>query len=94
MSPETAWRSEEERGSRGQAVAWLDITILLTSSEVRGIKWVKTRWGRVEGRMVAEAKEELSLKDVLHLVGKAGNKVISSEGARRRRGEEGREHGK
>ena len=35
--------------------------------------------------------------DVLHLLGKVGDKVISSEGGRRRRGgrgEEGREHGK
>ena len=35
--------------------------------------------------------------DVLHLLGKVGNKVISSEGGRRQRGgrgEERREHGK
>jgi hypothetical protein len=37
MSPETAWRSEEGIGSRGQVVVWIDVTILLTSFE-RGLK--------------------------------------------------------
>ena len=36
---ETAWRSEKGIGSRGQVVTWLHLTILLTSLEVRGIKW-------------------------------------------------------
>ena len=38
----TGWRIEEGIGSRGQLVACLDVTILWTSSEERGIKWVKT----------------------------------------------------
>ena len=59
MSLKTAWRSEEGMGSRGQVVVWLDVTILLTSSEVRGIKWVITEVGIGGGRMVAEVKEEL-----------------------------------
>ena len=42
LSLETDWTSEEGIGSRGQVVAWLDVTILLTSSEERGLKWVKT----------------------------------------------------
>jgi len=33
MSPEMSWRSENGIGSRGQVVAWLDVTSLLTSSE-------------------------------------------------------------
>ena len=37
MSLETAWRREEGIVSRGQVVAWLDVIILLTASEVRGI---------------------------------------------------------
>jgi hypothetical protein len=37
MSLETAWRREEGIVSRGQVVAWLDVIILLTSSEVRVI---------------------------------------------------------
>ena len=37
MSPETTWRSEEGIESMGQVVAWLDVTILLTSSEELGI---------------------------------------------------------
>ena len=40
MSLETAWGSEEGTVSRGQVVAWLDVIILLTTSEVRGINWV------------------------------------------------------
>ena len=45
------------RGS-GPAVAWSDKTTLLTSSEVRGIRWVKHVgiWG---GGMVAGVKEEM-----------------------------------
>ena len=42
MSLEAAWRREEGFGSRLQVVAWLNVTILLTPSEERGIKWVKT----------------------------------------------------
>ena len=37
ISLETAWRREEGIVSRGQVVAWLDVIILLTSSEVRVI---------------------------------------------------------
>ena len=44
---------------RGQVVAWLDVIILLTSSEVRGLNWVKTEEGIGGGRMEAEIKEEL-----------------------------------
>ena len=49
MSLETAWRREEGIVPRGQLVAWLDIIILLTSSEMRGIHRVKTR-GEEGGR--------------------------------------------
>jgi hypothetical protein len=42
MSLETSWRREKGIASRGQVVAWLDVIILLTSSEVRGLNWVKT----------------------------------------------------
>ena len=45
MSLKTAWRREEGIVSRGQVVVWLDVIILLTSSEVRGINWVKTEGG-------------------------------------------------
>ena len=61
MSLETAWRSEEGIGSRGQVVAWLAltiVTILLTSSEVRGINWVKTGGDGRRG-IVAGIEEEL-----------------------------------
>ena len=58
-SLETSWRSEEGIVSRGPVVAWLDVIILLTSSEVRGINWVKTEMGRGGGRMEAGVKEEL-----------------------------------
>ena len=57
MSLETSWRREE--ASRGQVVAWLDVIILLTSSEVRGLNWVKTEEGMGGGRMEAGIKEEL-----------------------------------
>ena len=40
MSLETSWRREEGIASRGQLVAWIDVIILLTSSEVRGLNWV------------------------------------------------------
>ena len=53
----TGWRIEEGIGSRGQLVACLDVTILWTSSEERGIKWVKTEVGI--GRIVAGVKEDL-----------------------------------
>jgi hypothetical protein len=59
MSLETSWRREEGMASRGQVVAWLDVIILLTSSEVRGINWVKTEEGMGGGRMEAGIKEEL-----------------------------------
>ena len=59
MSLETSWRREEGIASRGQVVAWLDVIILLTSSEVRGLNWVKTEEGIGGGRMEAEIKEEL-----------------------------------
>ena len=78
-------------------MAWLDFTILLTSLEMRGIKWIKTggdgRWeesGESGGRGKRGA-------NVPYLLGKVGNKVIRSEGGRRRRGgrgEERRQHGK
>ena len=45
MSLETAWRRDEGIVSWGQVAAWLDVIILLTSSEVRGINWVKTEGG-------------------------------------------------
>ena len=45
MSLLTSWRREEGMASRGQVVAWLDVIILLTSSEVRGLDWVKTEEG-------------------------------------------------
>ena len=45
--------------SRGQVVAWLDVIILLTSSEVSGLNWVKTEEGMGGGRMEAGIKEEL-----------------------------------
>ena len=59
ISLETSWRREEGIASRGQVVAWLDVIILLTSSEVRGLNWVKTEEGRGGGRMEAGIKEEL-----------------------------------
>ena len=59
MSLETSWRREEGMASRGQVVAWLDVIILLTLSEVRGINWVKTEEGMGGGRMEAGIKEEL-----------------------------------
>ena len=59
MSLETSWRREEGIASRGQGVAWLDVIILLTSSEVRGINWVKTEEGMGGGRMEAGIKEEI-----------------------------------
>ena len=59
MSLETSWRREEGMASRGQVVAWLDVIILLTSSEVRGINWVKTEEGMGGGRMEAGIKKEL-----------------------------------
>lgn len=59
MSLETSWRREEGIVSRGQVVAWLEVIILLTSSEVRGINWVKTEEGVGGGRMEAGIKEEL-----------------------------------
>ena len=59
MSLETSWRREEGIASRGQVVAWLDVIILLTSSEVRGINWAKTEEGMGGGRMEAGIKEEL-----------------------------------
>ena len=59
MSLETSWRREEGIASRGQVVAWLDVIILLTSSEVRGLNWVKTEMGMEGGRMEAGVKEEL-----------------------------------
>ena len=58
-------------------MAWLELTILLTSSEVRGMKWVKTGgdgWREDGCRGKSGA-------DVLRLLGKVG--VISSEGGRR-----------
>ena len=51
MSLETSWRRDEGIGSRAQVVAWLDVIILLTLSEVRGINWVKTEEGMGGGRM-------------------------------------------
>ena len=59
ISLETSWRREEGIASRGQVVAWLDVIILLTSSEVRGINWVKTEEGMGGGRMEVGIKEEL-----------------------------------
>ena len=56
---EMAWRREEGIGPRGQVVAWLELTILLTSLEVRGMRWVKTEVGMGGGRMVAGVKVEL-----------------------------------
>ena len=58
-STEMAWRREEGIRSRGQVVVWLELTILLTSSEVRGMKWVKTEVGMYGGRMVAGVKVKL-----------------------------------
>ena len=69
MSLETAWRSEEGIGSRGQVVAWLALTILLTSSEVRGINWVKTGG---DGRRGDGGRDRRGA-NVLHLLGKVGN---------------------
>ena len=59
MSLETSWRREEGIVSKEQVLAWLDVIILLTSSEVRGINWVKTEEGMGGGRMEAGIKEEL-----------------------------------
>ena len=59
MSLETSWRREEGIVSSGQVVAWLYVIILLTSSEVRGINWVKTEERMGGGRMEAGIKEEL-----------------------------------
>ena len=92
ISLQTAWRREEGIVSRGQVVAWLDVIILLTSSEVRGINWVKTEERMGGGRMEAGIKEEL-----MSFTFCVGNEVISSEAGRRWRGgrvEEGREQGK
>jgi len=43
MPTEMSWRKEDEIGSMGQVVAWLDVTSLLTSSEERGAKQVRLR---------------------------------------------------
>ena len=59
MSLETYWRREEGIASRGQVVAWLEVTILLTSLDVRGINWVITEVGMGGGWMAAGIKEEL-----------------------------------
>lgn len=50
MSLEIAWRREEGIGSRGQVVAWLDITSLQTSSEERGVEQVRPTKGGVRRR--------------------------------------------
>jgi len=58
MSPKMSWRREIE--SRGQVVAWLDVTSLLTSSQERGAKQVRlTGVGEGGGRVVAGVKEEV-----------------------------------
>ena len=59
ISLETSWRREEGIASRGQVVACLDIIILLTSSEVTGLNWVKIEEGMGGGRMEAGIKEEI-----------------------------------
>jgi len=60
MSPEMSWRREDGIGSRGQVVAWLDVTSLLTSSEERGLKQVRlVGVGEGGGRKEAGVKEEL-----------------------------------
>ena len=59
MLLETSWRREEGIASRGQVLAWLDVIILLTSSEVRGLNWLKTEEGMGGGRMEAGIKQEL-----------------------------------
>jgi len=57
MSPEMSWRREDGIGSRGQVVAWLDSTRLLTSSEERGAKQVRlTGVGVGGGRIAAGVK--------------------------------------
>ena len=58
-SLEVAWRREEEIGSRGHVMAWLELTILLTSLEVRVIKWAKTEVKMGGGWMVAGLNVEL-----------------------------------
>jgi len=47
-------------GSRGQVVAWLDVTSLLTSSKERGLKQVRlVGVGERGGRIAAGEKEEV-----------------------------------
>jgi len=59
MSPEMSWTREDGIGSRGQVVAWLDFTTLLTSEE-RGVKQVRlTGVGEGEGRIAVGVKEEV-----------------------------------
>lgn len=45
--------------SQGAGGVVLDVTVLLTSPEERGIKWIKTEVGIGGGRMAAGVKEEL-----------------------------------
>ena len=60
MTLKATWRREEGIGSRGQAVAWLDITSLWTSSEEREVKPVRpTEVGVGGGRIAAGVTEEL-----------------------------------
>jgi len=62
-----SWRREDGIGSRGQVVAWLDVTSLFTSSEERGLKQVRLGGvGEGGGRKEAGAKEEvMSFTNVL-----------------------------
>ena len=62
ISLETSWRREEGIASWGQVVAWLDVIILLTSSEVRG----------GDGRRENGGRDKRGA-NVLHLLGKVGN---------------------
>ena len=90
MSFETAWRREEGIVSRGQVVAWLCYYSVGGERDKLG----KDRGG--DGRREDGGRDKRR-PNVLYLLGKEGNEVISSEAGRRWRGgrvEEGREQGK
>ena len=74
MSLETAWKREEGMGTRGQVVAWLDIT---SFREERGKVGAADRGG--SGGREDSGRGERGA-DGLHLLSKVGDKVISCEG--------------
>ena len=94
MLLETSWRREDGMASKGAGGGM--VRCYYSVDLVRGErdKLVKDRGG--DGRRQDGGRDKRGA-NVLYLLGKVGNKVISSEAGRRWRGgmdEEGREHGK